>query len=48
MGGLKDLDVRVKLPWKENPREANRLYKQICRSDDPEAKLREIKRLLER
>jgi len=42
--GLKDLNIRVRLPWKENPRVARCLYKQITRSDDPEEKAREIMR----
>lgn len=47
MGGcLKELDLRVKLPWKADPREARRLYMQIWRSNDPEKTLREINRLL--
>lgn len=44
--GLKDLNIRVRLPWKENPREARRLYKQIVRSPDPEAKARELSQSL--
>jgi hypothetical protein len=42
--GLKDLDIRIRLPWKDDPREARKLYKQICRSDDPENEALRIKK----
>ena len=44
--GLKDLDTRIKLPWKEDKKMAERLYKQICRSDDPEIEAMRIKKEL--
>jgi hypothetical protein len=46
--GLKDLDTRIRLPWKENPRKAHRLYKKICRSDDPENEAIRIKKELKK
>jgi hypothetical protein len=42
--GLKDLDIRIRLPWKDDPREAHRLYMQIVRSDDPEAMILKFKK----
>jgi hypothetical protein len=42
--GLKDCDGRIKLPWKENPREAMRLYKQITRSKEPEITIQKLKK----
>lgn len=44
--GLKDLEMRIRLPWKENPREARRIYMQIIRSENPEETLRELKKSL--
>lgn len=44
--GLKDLDVRVRLPWKENKREAMRLYMQITRSATPEIEALRVKKEL--
>lgn len=46
--GLKDLEIRVKLPWKEDRTEANRLYAQIIRAQDPERAAREINQELKR
>jgi hypothetical protein len=43
---LKDLEIRVKLPWKEDPTTANRLYKRITLSLHPEETARQIKKEL--
>ena len=45
--GLKDLDIRIKLPWKEDPKKAHRLYKQITRSDEPEQVIKRLKKSYE-
>jgi len=42
--GLKDCDGRIKLPWKDNPREAKRLYMQITRSKEPEIVIQRLKK----
>jgi hypothetical protein len=41
--GLKDLDIRIKLPWVDDPREARRLYMQITRSKEPELTIKKLK-----
>ena len=42
--GLKDMNIRVRLPWVEDPRTAQRLYKRIVRSDNPEEMALKLKK----
>jgi hypothetical protein len=42
--GLKDCDGRIRLPWKEDPKKAKRLYMQITRSKEPENVIQRLKK----
>jgi hypothetical protein len=42
--GLKDCDGRIRLPWKEDPKKAKRLYMQITRSKEPEITIQKLKK----